>query len=75
MPFLDFTSGYVQRALAWLPKQGAHKPWRLHQNYLLDLLALRFGRLEDGTLGFGGAQVERAVSAEATPLSESRAGL
>ena len=50
MPFLDFTSGYVRRALPLLPKQGARRPWRLYQNYLLDLLTLRFGRIEDGTL-------------------------
>ena len=49
-PFLDFTSGYVQRALPMLPKQGAKRPWRLYQNYFLDLLTLRFGRIEDGTL-------------------------
>ena len=49
-PFLDFTSGYVQRALPLLPKQGERRPWRLYQNYLLDLLTLRFGRIEDGTL-------------------------
>jgi monooxygenase len=50
IPFLSFTSGYVQRALPLLPRQGARRPWRLYQNYLLDLLALRFGRIEDGTL-------------------------
>jgi cation diffusion facilitator CzcD-associated flavoprotein CzcO len=50
IPFLDFTSGYVQRALPLLPKQGARRPWRLYQNYWLDLLTLRFGRIEDGTL-------------------------
>ena len=49
-PFLDFTSGYVQRALPLLPKQGERRPWRLYQNYLLDLMTLRFGRIEDGTL-------------------------
>ncbi|MEK8050848.1 alpha/beta hydrolase fold domain-containing protein [Ideonella sp. DXS22W] len=49
-PFLDFTSGYVQRALPLLPKQGAKKPWRLYQNYLLDTLMLRFGRIDDGIL-------------------------
>jgi cation diffusion facilitator CzcD-associated flavoprotein CzcO len=49
-PFVDFTSSYVQRAQHLLPKQGSTRPWRLHQNYALDLLALRFGRVEDGTL-------------------------
>ena len=50
--FLDFTSGYVQRAAAMLPKQGNRKPWKLYQNYLLDLLTLRFGRLADGVMAF-----------------------
>lgn len=53
-PFLSFTSGYVQRALPSLPKQGTRRPWRLYQNYLLDLMALRFGRLDDGTMEFAG---------------------
>jgi cation diffusion facilitator CzcD-associated flavoprotein CzcO len=52
-PWIDFSSGYVQRAADRLPKQGAKAPWRLHQNYALDLLALRFGRLDDGVMAFG----------------------
>jgi cation diffusion facilitator CzcD-associated flavoprotein CzcO len=52
-PFLDFTSGYVQRASALLPKQGDRAPWRLHQNYVLDLLALRLGKVDDGVMAFG----------------------
>jgi len=51
-PFLSFTSGYVQRALALLPKQGRQAPWRVYQNYLLDLLTIRFGRMADGVLQF-----------------------
>ena len=54
VPFLDFTSGYVQRALDALPRQGATKPWKLHQNYLRDLLSLRFGRVADDTMVFAG---------------------
>jgi cation diffusion facilitator CzcD-associated flavoprotein CzcO len=50
--FVDFSSGYFQRALATLPKQGARKPWRLYQNYIKDLLSLRYGGLEDGALRF-----------------------
>ena len=48
--FVNFTSGYVQRALPGLPKQGARHPWRLYQNYLRDIMSLRYGRLHDGTL-------------------------
>jgi monooxygenase len=51
-PFLDFTSGYVQRAAALLPKQGDRTPWRLYQNYVLDWVALRWGKVEDGVMAF-----------------------
>ena len=51
-PALNFTSGYIQRASNILPKQGSRKPWRLRQNYALDLLDLRFGKIDDGTLEF-----------------------
>ena len=51
-PVLDFTSGYVQRALHELPSQGSKQPWRLHQNYIRDLRMLRHAPLEDGTMEF-----------------------
>jgi cation diffusion facilitator CzcD-associated flavoprotein CzcO len=46
-PIIDFTSGYVQRSLDALPKQGATTPWRLHQNYIRDTRLLRRGPLND----------------------------
>ena len=46
-PFVDFSSGYIQRAAATLPKQGTKKPWRLHQNYARDLVSLRYGSVDD----------------------------
>ena len=52
-PFLDFSSGYVQRALGHLPKQGSAKPWKLNQNYAKDLFTLRHKPVADGTLRFG----------------------
>ncbi|MGA9794179.1 MAG: NAD(P)/FAD-dependent oxidoreductase [Rhizomicrobium sp.] len=51
-PWLDFSSGYVQRAKDILPRQGSKKPWKLYQNYALDLVALRYGKVNDGTLQF-----------------------
>ena len=54
-PMLGFTSGYVRRADAILPHQGSKAPWKLHQNYALDLAGLKFGKLEDGTMRFGKA--------------------
>ncbi|HEX8905205.1 MAG TPA: NAD(P)/FAD-dependent oxidoreductase, partial [Longimicrobiaceae bacterium] len=59
-PVLDFTSGYVQRALPTLPKQGSKAPWRLHQNYVRDLLALRLGRVDDPALEFRAAGADGA---------------
>lgn len=46
-PFLDFTSGYVTRAMERFPKQGNKQPWQVHQNYIKDLAALRFGSVDD----------------------------
>ena len=51
-PWLDFSSGYIQRSIARFPSQGSRAPWKLYQNYALDLLSLRFGRLEDGVMHF-----------------------
>ncbi|HET9511647.1 MAG TPA: FAD-containing monooxygenase EthA, partial [Sphingomonas sp.] len=45
--FLDFTSGYVQRAKDILPQQGTRAPWRLDQNYLKDVRTLRYGPIDD----------------------------
>ena len=51
-PFLSLTSGYVQRGLDILPKQGSKRPWKMHRNYALDAVALRFGRVADKTMEF-----------------------
>jgi cation diffusion facilitator CzcD-associated flavoprotein CzcO len=51
-PALDFNSTYVLKALAELPKQGSKLPWRLHQNYVRDIVMMRFGKLDDGTMEF-----------------------
>jgi len=66
-PWLDFSSGYVQRAMAKFPKQGDRAPWKVHQNYALDLLAFRYGKLEDGAMRFskaGKVAVAEPVAAE-----------
>jgi cation diffusion facilitator CzcD-associated flavoprotein CzcO len=55
LPFLDFTSGYIQRGLPRFPKQGSKRPFHLYQNYALDLWTLRYGALDDGTLQFSSA--------------------
>lgn len=61
-PFLDFTSGYVQRAIDHLPKQGSKKPWRVNQNYALDVMALRFGSVDEA-MHFSNPEPERVRKA------------
>lgn len=51
-PFLNLDSGYIHRAKDILPKQGTKRPWKVYQNYLVDMLQTRFGRINDGVLRF-----------------------
>lgn len=51
-PLLDFAAGYVQRSVDAFPRQGSVDPWQLRQNYSRDLVTLRFGKVDDGTLRF-----------------------
>jgi monooxygenase len=47
-----FTPGYFQRATSIMPRQGKQKPWRLDENYPLDIRTLRRARIDDGILQF-----------------------
>lgn len=51
-PLLDLSSGYIQRSLDMLPKQAQSKPWRVNQNYILDMLALNLSSLDDDEMRF-----------------------
>jgi cation diffusion facilitator CzcD-associated flavoprotein CzcO len=64
-PWLDFSSGYITRSIGQFPKQGARKPWKAHQNYALDLVALRYGKVDDGVMEFGRKPEVAATPAEA----------
>jgi cation diffusion facilitator CzcD-associated flavoprotein CzcO len=50
--WMNLNSGYVQRSIHLFPKQGTKLPWKLYQNYALDLAMIGFGRIDDGTLKF-----------------------
>jgi monooxygenase len=52
LPLLDFTSGYVLRSLDEFPKQGSKEPWKLRQNYVLDIRTIRRGPIDDGAMRF-----------------------
>ena len=51
-PLLDFGAGYVSRAVQDLPSQGDRFPWRLRMNYLADVVALRYGKIQDQAMHF-----------------------
>jgi monooxygenase len=51
-PWVDFSSGYFQRALDNFPKQGSKTPWKLYQNYIRDIILLKLGTVEDGAMIF-----------------------
>jgi cation diffusion facilitator CzcD-associated flavoprotein CzcO len=64
--FVDFSSGYFQRAADILPKQTSTAPWKQNQSYAHDLMELRYGAIEDGVLEFKHAPV-RAISQDQEP--------
>tara|TARA_B100000524_G_scaffold257479_1_gene139665 strand:+ start:28 stop:1473 length:1446 start_codon:yes stop_codon:yes gene_type:complete len=49
---IDFTSGYFERGLSQMPKQGNKSPWKNYQNYLKDIFAVRLFSIKDSNLNF-----------------------
>jgi hypothetical protein len=64
-PLLNFSAGYVLRTMDQFPKAGPRRPWRMSTNYPRDVLALRYGRINDGSMRFS-----RAAAAEREPLDD-----
>ncbi|MDF1781242.1 MAG: NAD(P)/FAD-dependent oxidoreductase [Alcanivoracaceae bacterium] len=52
-PLLDLSSGYVQRSIDQFPKQGNEAPWKVYQNYALDLMKMRHSSVVDEFMEFG----------------------
>jgi monooxygenase len=65
-PLLDFNSGYVLRSIDHLPKQGSKEPWKLRQNYPVDLRMLRRGAVEDGVMQFSNPAPQERPLEQAT---------
>jgi monooxygenase len=77
-PLLDFSSGYVLRALDKFPKQGAAAPWQLSMSYRQDVRNLRRGAVTDAAMRFSrGASLlphlNLAQAAVAEPLVDRSA--
>ena len=61
LPFMDFSPGYFLRAMDLLPKSGSRAPWRLKQNYFLDMRMIRRGKVDDEGLHFTKKRVALTV--------------
>ncbi|MXO94884.1 SidA/IucD/PvdA family monooxygenase [Erythrobacter aquimaris] len=48
----DFSSGYIQRGKAIMPKNAVGYPWRLNQEYVQDRKRMREEPIDDGILAF-----------------------
>jgi cation diffusion facilitator CzcD-associated flavoprotein CzcO len=68
VPFIDLKSGYVKRALHLFPKQGDRAPWRLKQNYFVDVVNLRMKPVDDEGLRFDHASASER-EAEQEPVA------
>jgi monooxygenase len=66
-PLLDFSAGYVQRALHLMPKQGDDAPWMMSSSYYTDVKLLRSESVLDPNLRFGASRQITAASAVAAP--------
>jgi cation diffusion facilitator CzcD-associated flavoprotein CzcO len=61
-PLMDFSAGYVLRSIEKFPKAGSKPPWRVRMNYLVDVVALSRGSVDDGTMEFGAPEPAALVS-------------
>ncbi|HEU5387906.1 MAG TPA: NAD(P)/FAD-dependent oxidoreductase [Streptosporangiaceae bacterium] len=66
-PLLDFQAGYVLRVIDQFPRAGSRAPWRLAQNYARDVVTLRFGKIDDGSMRFS-ASARRGAGREPDPV-------
>jgi len=55
---IGLESGYVQRSIDKFPKEGIISPWKLHQNYFLDLIGLRFKSIKDDFMEFSSSSIK-----------------
>jgi hypothetical protein len=69
-----FSSGYIQRSLAHMPKQGLKAPWRVNQNYFADIVSLRYARIANKALEFSSPRAALEVVAGSASAAR-RAGV
>jgi monooxygenase len=73
-PLLNLNSGYVLRSVQDFPSQGSKRPWRVHQNYALDVLAFKLGGVDDGVMRFGRGPARAAPPTPPAPAQPALSG-
>jgi len=68
----DFSSGYIQRSKAIMPKNAVGFPWRLNQDYRVDRKQMKSDPVDDGILHF--RALPHAPASEAAPARTTTAG-
>ena len=48
----NFSAGYIQRKVHFLPRQGDRDPWIFNQDYATEKDQIESADLEDGTLAY-----------------------
>jgi cation diffusion facilitator CzcD-associated flavoprotein CzcO len=72
-PLLNLNSGYILRSVDKFPHQGSERPWRVYQNYALDVVALRLGSLQDAAMRFVPSAAVDGPAAASEPATAARA--
>ena len=59
LPFINMQSGYIARVKDQIPQQGDERPWKLYQNYFLDMTLLKLASLDDPALEYSNPVSQR----------------
>jgi hypothetical protein len=61
-PFIeDFSSGYMQRMMSLLPRQGDKTPWLNPQRYSADKKLIAKAPIVDGAMRFANARIKTSA--------------
>ena len=61
------TSGYIERSVHLLPKQGSTDPWKVHHSYLRDYCVLKMSDIDDFVMEFTGPAVVEQTPVRSPP--------
>ena len=75
-PFVEnFNPGYMQRAIANWPKQGSNAPWRVYQNYIRDIISLKWSRIDNPALEFSNPPESCSTSVAGELVTNARSAI